>query len=139
MVFTNNLNVANILVGNPECEIVVTGGTLRRSDGGLVGNLTTDSIGHFKFDYAVIGCSALDEDGDMLDFDIREVGVSQNIIRRSDQVLLIADNSKFSRKAPACIASLSEVDTFYTDKLPSDQIVARCHDWGTQIKLVPRS
>ena len=31
MVVTNNMNVANILIGNPECEVVVTGGTLRRS------------------------------------------------------------------------------------------------------------
>ena len=40
-VVTNNMNVANILLANPGCEIMVTGGALRRSDGGLVGELTT--------------------------------------------------------------------------------------------------
>ena len=44
MVVTNNTNVANILVENPDCEIVVAGGVLRRSDGGLVGNL--DRLDH---------------------------------------------------------------------------------------------
>lgn len=44
MVVTNNMNVANILVANPNCEIVVTGGHLRRADGGLVGTLATDTI-----------------------------------------------------------------------------------------------
>jgi DeoR family transcriptional regulator, glycerol-3-phosphate regulon repressor len=34
-VVTNNMNVANILVDNPDCDILVAGGTLRRSDGGL--------------------------------------------------------------------------------------------------------
>ena len=44
MVVTNNINVANILGANPDCEIVVAGGRLRRSDGGLVGNLTTTML-----------------------------------------------------------------------------------------------
>ncbi len=56
-VVTNNMNVANILVGNPGCEIMVTGGALRRSDGGLVGELATQFIEQFKVDYAIIGSS----------------------------------------------------------------------------------
>ena len=66
-VVTNNLNVANILVANPSCEIMVAGGSLRRSDGGLVGDLTIEFIKQFKVDYAIIGTSALDPDGDLLD------------------------------------------------------------------------
>ncbi|CAN0590694.1 unnamed protein product, partial [Ectocarpus sp. 12 AP-2014] len=80
MVVTNNMNVANILVANTSCEILVTGGQLRRTDGGLVGKLAAETIRQFKFDLAVIGCSALDGDGDLLDFDIQEVSVSQAIL-----------------------------------------------------------
>ena len=50
-VITNNMNVANILVANPGCEIVVAGGALRRTDGGLVGELTTQFFEQFKVDY----------------------------------------------------------------------------------------
>jgi hypothetical protein len=75
-VVTNNMNVANILVANPGCEIMVAGGRLRRTDGGLVGELTTQFFEQFKVDYAVIGTSALDRDGDLLDFDLAEVRVS---------------------------------------------------------------
>ncbi|MCR9115247.1 MAG: DeoR/GlpR family DNA-binding transcription regulator, partial [Rhodobacteraceae bacterium] len=90
MAVTNNMNVANILVANPDCEIVVAGGVLRRSDGGLIGNLTTAAIEQFKVDYAVIGCSALDTEGDLLDFDIQEVHVSRTIIRQARQTYLVA-------------------------------------------------
>ena len=135
MAVTNNLNVANILAANPDCEVIVAGGSLRRSDGGLVGNLTTEVIARFKFDLAVIGCSAMDEDGDLLDFDVEEVSVSQTIIRRSRKVFLVADGSKFTRTAPARIASLSEIDAFYTDK-PLPRVLAdRCRDWGTRVVL----
>ena len=133
MVVTNNMNVANILAGNRDCEIIVTGGQLRRADGGLVGNLATETIRQFKFDLAVIGCSALDIEGDLLDFDIQEVTVSQAILRQSRKTYLVADQSKLSRSAPARIASMSEIDTFFTDQpLPSD-LAAACETWRTKI------
>ncbi|MDG4648181.1 DeoR/GlpR family DNA-binding transcription regulator [Roseibacterium sp. SDUM158017] len=133
MVLTNNINVANILVENPACEIIVAGGLLRRSDGGLVGTVTTQAIQQFKFDLAVISCSALDVDGDMLDYDIQEVGVSQTILRQARRSFLVADRSKFQRRAPARIGSLSQIDRFYTDAAPPPSLAADCHDWGTEI------
>lgn len=116
LVVTNNMNIANILSASADIEVVVTGGHLRRSDGGLIGDLTKATISQFRFDYAVIGCSALREDGDILDYDIQEVGVSKAIIAQSTTVILVSDSSKFDRKAPARIASISDVDVFVTDR-----------------------
>ena len=137
LVVTNNMNVANILAQNPDCEVIVTGGTLRRSDGGLVGSLTMQTIRQFKFDVAVIGCSALDQDGDILDYDIQEVGVSQTIIQQSRKTFLVADHSKFQRSAPARIASLSDIEIFFTDRLLPTGLATRCRDWGTEVVTVP--
>lgn len=133
LVVTNNINIALILSGNPEIEVVVTGGNLRRSDGGLIGDMARDTIDQFRFDYAVIGCSALHEQGDILDFDFQEVGVSKAIISRSDNVYLVADMSKFERKAPARIASLSEIAIFFTDQAPPAPCRRFCAEKGTRI------
>ena len=135
MVLTNNMNVANILVDNPNCEIIVVGGLLRRADGGLVGNVTTQAIQQFKFDLAVISCSALDEDGDMLDFDIQEVGVSQTIVQQARRSFLVADHSKFKRRAPARIGSLAQMDSFYTDAPISGALAHACRGWGTTVSI----
>lgn len=135
LVVTNNMNVANILVANPQCEIVVTGGQLRRSDGGLVGNMAVATIAQFKFDLAVISCSALDRDGDILDFDIQEVSVSQTILRHARRSFLVADHSKFSRNAPARIDSLSAIDTLFTDRPLAAPLARKCEAWGTGITL----
>ena len=105
-VITNNMNVANTLMANVGCEVVLAGGSLRRSDGGLVGELTTQFFSQFKVDYAVIGCSAIDADGDLLDFDLAEVRVSKAIIAQARQTFLVADQSKFQRSAPARLASI---------------------------------
>lgn len=136
LVVTNNINIAMILSANPNVEVVVTGGNLRRSDGGLIGDLAKATIGQFRFDYAVIGCSALREDGEILDFDFQEVGVSKAIINRSQHVFLVADNSKFDRKAPARIGSLADVDMFITDHAPPEGCAKLCASAGTRVNII---
>lgn len=133
LVVTNNLNIAVKLSAHPTIEVAVTGGNLRKSDGGLVGAFARETISQFRFDYAVIGCSALHETGEILDYDVREVGVSQAIIERSDKVFLAADLSKFERKAPARIASLAEIDVFFTDGPLPPACAAFCAQAGTQV------
>ena len=134
-VVTNNMNVANILVVNESCEVMVAGGALRRSDGGLVGELTTQFFEQFKVDIAVIGTSALDPDGDLLDFDLREVRVSRAILRQARSSWLVADHSKLSRSAPARICSLGDLDAVFTDRLLPDPLTRACEDWGTRIEV----
>lgn len=136
-VVTNNSNVANTLLANESCEIMVAGGILRRSDGGLVGDLTADFMSQFKVDFAVIGVSALDEEGDLLDYDLAEVRVSRTIIRQARKVFLVADSSKLTRSAPVRLASLEEIDTIFTDAPLSDALTKRCAEWGTKVVVVP--
>ena len=76
MVITNNINVANNLRIYPSIEVVIAGGVVRGSDGGVVGEAAVDFIKQFKVDFAVIGTSAIDSDGGLLDFDFREVKVT---------------------------------------------------------------
>jgi DeoR family glycerol-3-phosphate regulon repressor len=139
LIVTNNLNIAQKLMYESEAEVVVTGGDLRRADGGLVGAMAREAVSRFRFDYAIIGCSALHPDGDILDFDTREVGVSQAIIARSDKVILAADASKFDRKAPIKIASMPEIDTFVTDKAPPAAFAVACAQCDTQIIVATHS
>ncbi len=115
MVVTNSLNTANILAGNPDIDIIVAGGSLRRADGGLLGNLTKQVVDFFKFDYAVISCAGIDSDGELLDFDLQEVTATQAIIARSRSTYVVADHSKIRRTAPGRIGSVKDIDVLFTD------------------------
>ena len=128
MVITNNINVANMLRVYSQFEVVIAGGVVRISDGGIVGEQTVDFIRQFKVDYAVIGASAIDSDGSLLDFDLREVKVAQAIIENARHNILVADATKFERTAPVRIGHLSDVDSFVTDRCPSDQVRQICRD-----------
>jgi DeoR family transcriptional regulator, glycerol-3-phosphate regulon repressor len=133
MAITNNINVANILRDAPSAEVVIAGGVVRHSDGGIMGEATIDFVKQFKVDFAIIGASAIDHDGVILDYDFREVKVSQAIISHARQTILVADNTKFERTAPVRIAELSMVNVFVTDAPPPDEIVAICAANGVQL------
>ncbi|WP_371169245.1 DeoR/GlpR family DNA-binding transcription regulator [Aliiroseovarius sp. 2305UL8-7] len=135
LVVTNNINVAQILSRNPDCQVIVAGGVIRAADGGLVGELAVRSIHAFKFDLAVIGCSALDKDGDLLDFDLQEVVVSQAALGQSRRSILVCDHSKLARTAPARITSLSEIDQMVTDQALPNALAQSCLVSQTKINV----
>ncbi|MEO9789207.1 MAG: DeoR family transcriptional regulator, partial [Aurantimonas coralicida] len=129
----NNINVATVMRPYPEIEVVIAGGVVRRSDGGIVGEAAVDFIRQFRVDFAVIGVSAIDPDGSLLDFDYREVRVAQAIISNARHVILAADSSKFERSAPVRIGHLDQVHTFVTDVAP-DGIRQICQE--REVRLI---
>jgi DeoR family transcriptional regulator, glycerol-3-phosphate regulon repressor len=140
MVITNNINVANRLRVFPSIEVVIAGGVVRGTDGGIVGEAAVDFIRQFKVDFAVIGASAIDEDGALLDFDFREVKVAQAIIANARHVILVSDASKFERTAPVRIGHLSQVHTFITDHCPLPGLRTVCTDNDVRlIETAPRT
>jgi DeoR family glycerol-3-phosphate regulon repressor len=135
MVVTNNMNVAQILAAHPSAEVIVTGGRLRRSDMGLVGDMAVQTIRQFKVDLAIVGGSALDAEGDILDYDADEVRVSRAILDRARGSVLVADATKLTRTAPVRIAGLAELDRWITDRPPGPRLERLAAESGTQITI----
>jgi len=134
MIITNNINVAIRLRLDTANEVIITGGVVRSSDGGIVGEAAVDFIKNFKVDYAIIGSSAIDSDGSLLDFDFREVKVAQAIIANARHVILVADSTKLERSAPVRIGHISQVDTFITDVIIDSEFHQVCED--SEIKVI---
>ena len=133
LIVTNNINVANRMRVYPRFEVVIAGGVVRPSDGGIVGEAAAGFFSQFKVDYAIIGASALDDEGTLLDYDYREVKVAQAIIANARHVILVADQSKFTRSAPVRIARIDQIATFVTDHCPSDRFRAQCQTAGVEL------
>jgi DeoR family glycerol-3-phosphate regulon repressor len=134
LVITNNLNVVDILAHSPSIEVIAAGGHVRAHDRAVVGALAMDFIRGFKVDYALIGASAIDPDGSLLDFDIDEVRVSQTIIANARRVILVADQSKVGRPAPVRIGGMAEVDYFVTDRMTDAELAKACR--GAEVEVI---
>lgn len=135
LVVTNNIHVISTLLPCPGVDVVAAGGPVRRSDGGIVGEATVDLVCEFKLDFAVIGASALDEDGALLDFDYREVRVSRAILGNARRSILVADAGKFERSAPVRIGHVRQLYAFVTDRPPPERFNAACQTAGTRVEV----
>ena len=126
MVITNNLNVVGILSGTPGKELILAGGVVRQTDGAIVGDEAVAFIRRFKADFAVIGASALDEDGAILDYDMREVAVARAIVENARRTILVCDRLKFERSAPVRICDVADIHAFVTDAPPPRAFAEAC-------------
>jgi DeoR family glycerol-3-phosphate regulon repressor len=135
VVITNNLNVVQILSGTPRKEIILAGGVVRQSDGAIVGDEAVAFIRRFKADVAVIGCSALDEDGAIMDYDLREVAVARAIVENARRTILVCDRLKFDRTAPVRICAVGDIHAIVTDAPPPEPFVAACERAGVAIEV----
>jgi DeoR family transcriptional regulator, glycerol-3-phosphate regulon repressor len=133
LVITNNLNVAMQLHRLPKIEVIIAGGSVRRTDGGVIGATAVELIRQFKVDFAIVGASAIDETGTLLDFDYREVQVAQAIIDNARHTMLVADSSKLQRTAPVRIAHLRQIQTFVTDGLGASPVRGVCSTYGLRL------
>lgn len=133
LVITNNLHVAMLLYPNPAMKVIVAGGQVRHADGAVTGASAIDLIRQFNVDQAVIGASAIDESGTLLDFDYQEVRVSQSIIENARRVILVCDHLKVGRAAPVRIADIRQVDVFVTDRMVSPDLARVCADAGVEV------
>jgi DeoR family glycerol-3-phosphate regulon repressor len=132
-IITNNINIVNLASHSNDCEVWVTGGKVRTGDNAVVGKIASDFISQFKIDYAIVGVSAIDEDGSLLDFDHDEVLVSKSIFENCRNLILVADGIKFDRKAPFLIGNLSQVDIFVTNIQPSKKILKICSTHNVEL------
>ena len=143
VVISNNLNIANALFGSKSKELIITGGTIRESDGEVIGENTVDNISKFKTDYGIIGAPAFAEDGAILDISEKAVSVGRAILNHSQKKIFVCDNSKLSKTAPHIICNISDIDIFITDKEPPEkfkkiaeknntEIIIANSDWSLQ-------
>lgn len=133
LVVTNNLHIARILGVSETVTVEVTGGTLRRADGGLTGPLAEASVAAFSFDMAVIGTSAIDARGTLFDFDQSEAALNRAALQAARRRVLVADTGKTARHAPARVTGLSELDLWITQEAPPPGLARLCAASGTQI------
>jgi DeoR family glycerol-3-phosphate regulon repressor len=125
LVVTNDLMVANMLRPYPNTEVGIAGG--------VVGEATVEFVRQDRVDHAIIGASAIDPNGTLLDHDDREVKVTQAVMRSARNTILAADATTCERAAPVCVGDIREVGTFVTDRCPSERARPIADDAGAGV------
>lgn len=132
-VISNNINIISMMMGGQAKELILAYGTVRQSDGAIVGEDAVEFISRYKVDFAVIGASALDADGAVMDHDAREVSVARAILKNARQKVLVCDGSKFDRSAPVRICDVADLDVVITDRPVPVEFAEAARAAGTRI------
>ena len=134
-IVTYSLRVASIISENSEFALAIPGGFVRAVDGGIFQEDTPDFINRFKFDYAVISVSGIDDDADLCDDDRTEVAAVSKALNQSRYKLLAVDSSKFGKSALVKLGALNIVDAVITDSAPPQNIIQKIQAYNMQLHL----
>ena len=137
-IVTYSLRVAALISEHSDFTLAIPGGFVRPIDGGVSGEDTADFIRRFKFDYAVLSVSGIDDDGDLCDDDHTEVAIVSAAMKQAAQSILAVDNSKFGKGALVRLGSLRDIDILVTDRAPPVALGERLPDLGVALHLPPQ-
>ena len=115
-VITNSLNIAQILAPKIDFEVIMSCGVVREADRAVLGEVAVNFFKQFRLDYGILGTSGIDDDGTLLDFDLRKVEVTKTIIERSRHIFLAADSTKFNRNAMVRAGHLEQISSLFTNE-----------------------
>jgi DeoR/GlpR family transcriptional regulator of sugar metabolism len=114
-VVTTNLAVVEELLPDPDIELVLPGGVVRRNYRSMVGVLAEDSLRQIKSDILFLGTSGVDLEMGVWDTTMIEVPIKRLMIAGAGVVVLIADAAKFSMTGVVRVCGPESIDHVVTD------------------------
>jgi DeoR/GlpR family transcriptional regulator of sugar metabolism len=114
-VATCGLNIAELLAREERLEVVVIGGSLRRSSFGTIGPLATEAIRSLHADIAFLGCDGYDASEGVRSNSVHDAEVGRAFAGQADTTIVVADASKAGNKARAKAIGWEDADQLVTD------------------------
>lgn len=132
-VVTNCLRIAQVVGQGPGGNrVFVIGGEYRPDVGETVGALAAAQIAGFNATHAVLTIGGLVAAG-AYDFQIEEAGIARAMVAQAQHVTVIADGSKFNRRALFQVCRLEEIDRIVVDRPPDQALADALADAGVEV------
>lgn len=138
-IITNNINIALECSQNDTFKIILHGGVVRNRYGDILGSDIEEFFSKYSVEYGIFGVGAIEEDGALLDFSIEELKAREAISKHSKKVFLVADYSKFQRKAFVKGGFITQADAFFCDKKPPKHIYDMLKQNNTELFYTNRT
>ncbi len=115
-------------------RVYLLGGDFKSDNEETVGPLAIEQIRRFRPRYAVLTIGALDTEGGVMDYDIDEAQIAQAMIGQADSVILLADSSKFGKRALFQVCATAVADILVTEATPEPAL--RDHIAQSEVELL---
>lgn len=113
-VVTNDLRIAHSLLGS-EPDLVLMGGWVQKRTGSMMGLIAENIAKNMQFDIAFFGASAISDRLDVMTPNAEKTRFKIQVLENSNTSYLVADHSKFRRRALHRVNNLSDYTGTITD------------------------
>ncbi|MCK5845175.1 MAG: DeoR/GlpR transcriptional regulator, partial [Victivallales bacterium] len=113
-VITNSIPVA-VALHRSECQVVITGGLLRREALDLAGPLTEKNLDEHQVDILIAGCDGMNPEKGFYTGDANLAAIERHSAKIARKVAIVAESAKFAERAFAKFADVEDVSILITD------------------------
>ena len=119
-VITNSARIAAVLGarGN-RAGVFLLGGRFDGDNHETVGPMAIHEIQSFHADHAVITIGALDPAVGAADYNYDEAQIAKAMLEAADNLIVVADSSKFGRRAAFTVCPLGRIDALVSERSPT--------------------
>jgi len=135
-VITNALNIAALLIDVPSVRLIVPGGFLRRESNSLAGPMAETALASLQANRLYLGADAVDPQLGVMTPHLAEAELNAKMIAISQQVVVVADSSKFMRRNISLIARVEQLHLLITDRAAPAEAVEQLRQRGVEVRLV---
>lgn len=135
-ILTNSFLMAERLLVLSENEIIVPGGKVYREQNVILSPFDNDITQHHyasKMFMSVYGLSLLG----LMEADPLLIQAEKRLISQAEELIVLADSSKFSKKAGLILCGLDRVSQVITDTGVSDGAVQTLEHYGIKVVTLP--
>jgi len=121
-IITNGLFIANEIVSHTTHQLILCGGQVHTSTNSLSGNLALRNITNFHVDLALMSSARYDIEHGFYESTIDVSELKQAMIKNSDKVIMLLDDTKIGHRTLAKICTLDQINYLITNhKFTNDE------------------
>jgi DeoR/GlpR family transcriptional regulator of sugar metabolism len=134
-VITNAIQIAMALIDDENIRIIMLGGDLRKGELSTSGFLSETNMDFFNVDKVFFGAGGITIDGGVTDYHIEESNLRRRILRKTNQVIVLADHSKFGITAMNKVCDLEKIDVLVTDIETDKAMLSKIKNFGIRVLI----
>ncbi|GAB2700171.1 DeoR/GlpR family DNA-binding transcription regulator [Paenibacillus thermoaerophilus] len=133
---TNAANIAVAAIQNPEIDVILLGGKMRRKSYALTGPIAEQSLSNLRVDKLFLGVDGFDLDGGLTTPNLSEASINRMMIGIAREVIVVADHTKFGKVTLSHIAAADSAHLVVTDSGISTEYAQRIREAGIRLLIV---
>ena len=114
-IITNGIQTALELVNRPDITTILIGGILRMTSISLVGALGWEVLGKINANKGFFGTRGISVEAGLTDVNMLEANTKKAMVERCQEVIAVADASKFGEMSLVSFATIDQVHRIITD------------------------